>query len=143
MKVGFALDKLPIPKVMRWGMGDSKFARPVHGLVMMHGRRTIRGRVMDIESSNRTLGHRVLARGPIRLAHADDYEAVLRKQGKVLADFAERRAAIAGPAREARRRRRSSWRGKPCSTRSRRSSKHRPCTPGSSIRRFSKCRRNA
>ena len=77
-------------------MGDSKFARPVHGLVMMHGRRTIRGRVMDIESSNRTLGHRVLARGPIRLAHADDYEAVLREQGKVLADFAERRAAIAG-----------------------------------------------
>jgi glycyl-tRNA synthetase beta chain len=96
MKVGFALDKLPVPKVMRWGMGESKFARPVHGLVMMHGRRTIRGRVMDIESSNRTLGHRVLARGPIRLAHADDYEAVLRNRGKVLADFAERRAAIVG-----------------------------------------------
>ncbi len=94
LKVGFALDKLPIPKVMRWGMGDSKFVRPVHGLVMLHGRRTIQGKVMDVESSNRTLGHRVLARAPIRLGHADDYEAALRTQGNVLAAFAERRAVI-------------------------------------------------
>ena len=94
LKVGFALDKLPIPKVMRWGMGDSKFVRPVHGLVIMHGKRTIQGKVMDVESSSRTLGHRALARRSIRLGHADDYEAALRKQGHVLAAFAERRAAI-------------------------------------------------
>jgi glycyl-tRNA synthetase beta chain len=94
LKVGFTLDKLPIPKVMRWGMGDSKFVRPVHGLVIMHGKRTIQGKVMDVESSSRTLGHRALARRSIRLGHADDYEAALRKQGHVLAAFAERRAAI-------------------------------------------------
>jgi glycyl-tRNA synthetase beta chain len=63
MKVGFALDKLPIPKTMRWGIGDSKFVRPVHGLLMMHGKRTIPGEVMDVKSSNRTLGHRA-RRGP-------------------------------------------------------------------------------
>jgi glycyl-tRNA synthetase beta chain len=94
LKVGFALDKLPIPKVMRWGMGDSKFVRPVHGLILMHGKRTIQGKVMDVESSNRTLGHRVLARGPIRLRHADDYEAALSEQGKIIASFAGRRTAI-------------------------------------------------
>jgi hypothetical protein len=88
------LDKLPIPKVMRWGMGDSKFVRPVHGLILMHGKRTIQGKVMDVESSNRTLGHRVLARGPIRLRHADDYEAALSEQGKIIASFAGRRTAI-------------------------------------------------
>jgi glycyl-tRNA synthetase beta chain len=95
MKVGFALDKLPIPKVMRWGMGDSKFVRPVHGLVMMHGTRLIPGEVMDVKSSNRTLGHRVLAAGPVRLRHADDYEAALRSVGQVVASFAERRGTIA------------------------------------------------
>jgi glycyl-tRNA synthetase beta chain len=94
MKVGFALDKLPIPKVMRWGMGDSKFVRPVHGLVMMHGRRTLPGEVMDVASSNRTLGHRVLGRGPIRLKSADEYEAALRQQGSVVAAFGARRTLI-------------------------------------------------
>ena len=95
LKVGFALEKLPIPKVMRWGAGDSKFVRPVHGLVMMHGSRVVPGEVMDAKSSNRTLGHRVLARNPIRLKHADDYQRALRDEGKIIADFKERRDVIA------------------------------------------------
>jgi glycyl-tRNA synthetase beta chain len=95
LKVGFALEKLPAPKTMRWGNGDSKFVRPVHGLLMMHGARVVRGEVMDVRSSNRTLGHRVLSRAPVRLKHADDYERALRDRGKVIADFGARRAAIA------------------------------------------------
>src|SRR5262249_18739201 len=94
LKVGFALEKLPVPKIMRWGAGDSKFVRPVHGLVMMHGARVVRGEVMDVKSSNRTLGHRVLARNPVRLRHAEDYERTLQEQGRVIPDFAKRRAEI-------------------------------------------------
>jgi glycyl-tRNA synthetase beta chain len=94
LKVGFALNKLPIPKVMRWGHGESKFVRPVHGLVMMHGARVIPGQVMDVRSSARTFGHRVLSRGPIRLKQADAYEAALRDQGRIVASFEERRALI-------------------------------------------------
>jgi glycyl-tRNA synthetase beta chain len=100
LKVGFALDKLPIPKIMRWGLGDSKFVRPVHGLVMMHGARVIPGQVMDVQSSNRVLGHRVLSRAPIRLRRADDYEAALREYGMVLASFPERRAIIVSQLRK-------------------------------------------
>jgi glycyl-tRNA synthetase beta chain len=96
LKVGFALEKLPVPKIMRWGSGASKFVRPVHGLVMMHGARVVRGQVMDVKSSNRTLGHRVLARKPIVIRRADDYEHVLRSAGKVIADFAARRTEITG-----------------------------------------------
>src|SRR6185503_18019823 len=34
-----AIKKLPIAKVMRWGDGDAQFVRPVHGLVMLHGKK--------------------------------------------------------------------------------------------------------
>ncbi|HEU0290407.1 MAG TPA: glycine--tRNA ligase subunit beta, partial [Burkholderiales bacterium] len=37
------LKRLPIPKAMRWGNGDTQFARPVHGLVMLHGSRIVPG----------------------------------------------------------------------------------------------------
>ncbi|HET7197577.1 MAG TPA: glycine--tRNA ligase subunit beta, partial [Burkholderiales bacterium] len=33
-----ALQALPISKTMRWGAGEAQFVRPVHGLVLMHGR---------------------------------------------------------------------------------------------------------
>ena len=92
-KVGAALATLPIPKVMRWGAGDERFVRPVHGLMMLHGSKVVPGVVLGAESSNKTLGHRFLSDGAITLKQADDYEDALRK-GKVLVDFSGRRAEI-------------------------------------------------
>lgn len=89
-----ALKRLPVPKLMRWGTGEAKFVRPAHGLVMLHGSRIVPGRVLGVESSNKTLGHRFLSARPIALKHADDYERALRDQGKVVAAFAARRADI-------------------------------------------------
>jgi glycyl-tRNA synthetase beta chain len=94
-RVSAALRTLPIPKVMRWGSGDAEFVRPVHGLVMLHGDRVIRGTVLGIESGNATRGHRFLSCGPITIGRADDYERVLREQGHVIASFDARRAEIA------------------------------------------------
>jgi glycyl-tRNA synthetase beta chain len=88
-----ALKRLPAPR-MRWSSGDAEFVRPVHGLVMLHGSRVVPGSVLGVESSNKTLGHRFLSARPIALKHADDYERALRDQGKVVAAFAARRAAI-------------------------------------------------
>jgi len=93
-RVEAALKALPIPKMMRWGAGESEFVRPVHGLIMLHGSRVVPGSVLGMESSDRTLGHRFLADGPIALKHADDYERALRDQGKVVASFAARRALV-------------------------------------------------
>lgn len=95
LKVDAALKRLPIPKVMRWGDGDAQFVRPVHGLVMLHGARVVPGRVLGLESSNRTQGHRFLSSGPITITHADDYERTLREEGKVVANFEVRRSEIA------------------------------------------------
>ena len=94
-RVSAALKTLPIPTVMRWGSGDAEFVRPVHGLVMLHGDRVIRGTVLGMESGNTTRGHRFLSSGPIAIPRADDYERVLRDQGHVIASFDARRTQIA------------------------------------------------
>ncbi|OQA33620.1 MAG: Glycine--tRNA ligase beta subunit [Betaproteobacteria bacterium ADurb.Bin341] len=93
--VAEALKKLPIPKVMRWGDKDVQFVRPVHGLMMLHGERIIPGRALGCESCRTTLGHRFLSTGTLRIPHAESYAATLKVEGKVIADFAERREWIA------------------------------------------------
>ena len=93
--VAEALKKLPIPKFMRWGSGDAQFVRPAHGLVMLHGSRVVPGTVLGIRSGDRTRGHRFLGRGELTIAAADAYVRTLVSEGAVIADFAERRAAIA------------------------------------------------
>ena len=88
-----ALKALPIAKVMRWGSGEAQFVRPVHGLVMLHGNRVVPGNVLGLQSGNRTLGHRFMAKAPLTIASADGYEGTLR-EGHVVGDFAARRAQI-------------------------------------------------
>jgi len=93
-KVEDALQALPIPKVMRWGSGDAQFVRPVHGLMMLHGSRVVPGKVLGLESGNRTRGHRFMGAAEIVLGNAEEYEKKLLDEGKVLADFEKRKAEI-------------------------------------------------
>jgi len=88
------LRKLPVPKVMRWGAGDAQFVRPVHGVVLLHGRRVVPGTVLGLRSGNKTRGHRFLSKGALTIAQARDYEKTLM-QAKVLASFEKRRETIA------------------------------------------------
>ena len=88
------LKNLPVRKLMRWGDGDAQFVRPVHGLVMMHGTRVVPGTVLGVSASSTTHGHRFMGTGSIALANAGEYEARLRDDGMVIADFAARRAEI-------------------------------------------------
>ena len=92
--VAQALKKLPIQKLMRWGDSDVQFVRPAHGLIMLHGKRVVPGSVLSLASGNTTLGHRFMSSGEIAIDTPEDYAAKLAA-GKVLASFAERRAAIA------------------------------------------------
>jgi glycyl-tRNA synthetase beta chain len=90
-KIEASLKALPAPKTMRWGDGDVQFARPVHGLMMLHGSRIVPGEVLGLSSGNVTLGHRFLSSGRVTMKNADVYEETLLKNGKVIADFAARR----------------------------------------------------
>ena len=89
-----AVKKLPIPKLMRWGSGSAQFVRPMHGLVMMHGKRVVPGDVLDVRSGKTTLGHRFLSSGHIDIDSADRYTATLNSKGRVVAEFSERRERI-------------------------------------------------
>jgi glycyl-tRNA synthetase beta chain len=93
--VADALKKLPAPKLMRWGDSEHQFVRPVHGLVMLHGERIVPGEVFGLASGRVTSGHRFLSSGEIVIGHADAYADTLKARGKVVTDFAERRASIA------------------------------------------------
>lgn len=89
-----ALKKLPIPKVMRWGDSEHQFVRPVHGLILLHGTSIVPGEVLGLASGRSTLGHRFLASGDIVVDNPAAYAPSLLA-GKVIASFADRRAAIA------------------------------------------------
>ena len=92
--INTAIKKLPIPKVMRWGSSTHTFVRPVHGLVVLHGADVVPVNGLGLDSGRQTLGHRFLSQGAIVLAQVDDYAKQIAEQGKVIASFAKRRAAI-------------------------------------------------
>jgi glycyl-tRNA synthetase beta chain len=89
-----AIKQLPIPKRMRWGDGSAEFVRPVHWLVIMHGRSVIKTNLLSVDSGAYTRGHRFHCPHRLRLASADDYEKVLTDNGFVIPDFDNRRRII-------------------------------------------------
>ena len=93
LKLDEALKTLPIPKVMRWGAGEAQFVRPVHGLVMLHGKKIVPGTVLGLPSGNRTRGHRFMGKGEVVLTTAGEYEKTLLDQ-YVIADFERRKKEI-------------------------------------------------
>jgi glycyl-tRNA synthetase beta chain len=89
-----ALAALPIPRRMRWGAGDAEFVRPVHWIVMLHGKSVIEAAVMDTMAGNVSQGHRFHSAGPIVITEAKTYLETLENEGHVIADFERRRTII-------------------------------------------------
>ncbi|MFZ5558283.1 MAG: glycine--tRNA ligase subunit beta [Pseudomonadota bacterium] len=93
-----AIERLPIPKIMTYQLDDGlttvKFVRPAHGLAVLWGGERLPVTALGLESGRTTHGHRFLGSADIDLAHAGEYEDRLEREGKVIASFAKRRAAI-------------------------------------------------
>jgi len=89
-----SLNKLPIPKRMRWGDNTAEFVRPVHWLVLLHGSEVIDAEILGVKSSRETFGHRFHANGSLSLHEADAYAEQLRSDAFVLADMEERKDVI-------------------------------------------------
>ena len=98
--VADALKRLPIPRAMRWGSGDEEFVRPVHWVVMLRGKTVVPGTVLGRRSGRVSRGHRFMGEKRLSLAQAGDYAAALRRRGRVIADFRERRETLLGLAKE-------------------------------------------
>ena len=103
-----ALAKLPIPKVMQYqletdcgienflpGWTSVNFVRPAHSLIALHGATVVPVKALGLTAGNSTQGHRFEAKvSPVMVQHADQYDEVLKRDGSVIASFAERRAEI-------------------------------------------------
>ena len=101
-----SLAKLPIPKVMSYQLGAESgcalpgwtsvsFVRPAHSLLALHGADVVPISVLGLKAGNTTQGHRFEAAvSPVVVTDADSYADTLRRDGAVIASFAERRAEI-------------------------------------------------
>lgn len=89
-----ALEQLPIPRRMHWGAGSALFVRPVHWVVMLHGKDVVPATLLDTPAGRHTRGHRFHAPRPLSLAGPAAYENALLKRGFVVADFVARRERI-------------------------------------------------
>jgi glycyl-tRNA synthetase beta chain len=94
-----SLQKLAIKKVMTYQLEDGwtsvNFARPMRGLIVLHGNRVLNANVLGCKSSNTTRGHRFESnKETIIIKHADDYEKTLESDGNVIACFNNRKTKI-------------------------------------------------
>jgi glycyl-tRNA synthetase beta chain len=89
-----ALNRLPIPKRMRWGASEAQFVRPVHWLLFLHGEAVVECTLLDAKADRQTYGHRFHYPSAITLFNPDDYASVLEDMGQVIASFESRKQKI-------------------------------------------------
>lgn len=81
------------PKSCRWGTQTEYFSRPVRWMVALLGETVVPVQFAGLTASNETCGHRFLAPGPHKVAHAEDLIDVLRNAYVVVTEE-EREASI-------------------------------------------------
>ncbi|WP_303909292.1 glycine--tRNA ligase subunit beta [Thiohalomonas denitrificans] len=96
-----SLDKLPIPKRMRWGNLDAEFVRPVHWVVLLFGDEVIDTEILCVRSGRETRGHRFHHGKPLYIGEPAAYAPLLETEGRVIVDLETRREAIRGQVLEA------------------------------------------
>jgi glycyl-tRNA synthetase beta chain len=89
-----ALKGLPVPKRMRWGSSDIEFVRPLHWIVLLHGKQAIRANILGIDTDRYSRGHRFHHNENIAISEPDTYVKALEKSGQVMVDVEQRRESI-------------------------------------------------
>ncbi|MCP3870527.1 MAG: glycine--tRNA ligase subunit beta [Gammaproteobacteria bacterium] len=89
-----ALNRLPIPKRMRWGASEAQFVRPVHWLLFLHGNDLVSCTLLDAVAGRVTHGHRFHHPATIEIPAADSYASLLEEKGRVIAHFDTRQEKI-------------------------------------------------
>ncbi|ELY5180997.1 glycine--tRNA ligase subunit beta [Vibrio cholerae] len=89
-----ALANLPIAKPMRWGDKETQFIRPVKTLTVLFGSELIQGEILGVASARTLRGHRFMGEAEFTIESAEQYPAILEERGKVIADYATRKAMI-------------------------------------------------
>jgi glycyl-tRNA synthetase beta chain len=76
--LGRIVADFPWPKSMRWGSGDARWVRPLHGVVALLGDEIVPFSIGEARSGATTLGHRFHHPGAITVGGAGDYVEKLR-----------------------------------------------------------------
>jgi len=92
---------LPIAKRMRWGSFTTEFVRPVHWAVLLYGDSIINTEILGLQTGATTQGHRFHAPQKLTINNPEDYQNILYKAGKVIADFEQRKSIIRDAAQQA------------------------------------------
>ena len=93
MMLNDAIASLPIAKPMRWGAGDTEFARPVHWTVLLFGDDVIPAQILGVNTGRQSVGHRYHHPEALTITTPREYEAQLQ-DAFVVADFDHRRQTI-------------------------------------------------
>ncbi len=96
-----SISLLPIAKRMRWGNFSVEFVRPVHWAVLLYGEHVIETEILGLQTGNQTRGHRFHAPQNLTISKPENYVEILFSQGKVIADFEQRKNQIRADAEKA------------------------------------------
>jgi glycyl-tRNA synthetase beta chain len=88
-----ALSAMRFPKMMRWGLGEHFFVRPVHGLVALLDDEIVPIEVFGVTSGRSTTGHRVHSPEQVEIPNAQRFGELLVDRS-VLIDPDQRREAL-------------------------------------------------
>ncbi len=84
----------PFPKTMRWGQGQISFARPIHWILALYGKKAVVFNLdQRIKSGRFTRGHMFMSPGRIKVDSADQYPGCLQS-AHVVADPAARKEMV-------------------------------------------------
>lgn len=85
--------KLQGPHFMRWGSHDEKFSRPIENILALYNSEVLPLRVLDKNSTNKTLGHRFSPNKNVTVTSPKTYIEDLKK-AHVIVDVQERKNLI-------------------------------------------------
>jgi glycyl-tRNA synthetase beta chain len=88
-----AVADMTFPKTMRWGEGRSRWVRPVHWLLALHGEDVLPIELFGAAAGRTSRGHRFLSTGLVEVETPDRYREAL-ESASVLVDPLARRERI-------------------------------------------------
>ena len=68
------INKFPWPKSMRWGDGSLRWVRPLQSIITTFGGKVVPFEVGPLNSGNKTVGHRFMSKGDVRVKGLKDYK---------------------------------------------------------------------
>lgn len=91
------LPKLSKNRTMRWDVNNDRsiqFVRPIRWLMALVDKQVLEWEMFGLQATNQTFAHRFYSDKPLSIAHANEYEDTLAKQGYVVASATKRKQII-------------------------------------------------